>query len=89
MSECDRDISDIKNGTKNIQKRKLSKRLQDQVEDEAFDAFMEIFHPSKNIRIPTDEDYITGMISYCFQIDALNSITDWLLLSSAIESTSL
>ena len=23
MSECDRDISDIKNGTKNIQKRKL------------------------------------------------------------------
>ena len=60
MSECDLDISDIKNGTKNIQKRKLAKHIQDHIEDEAFDAFMEIFHPNKNIRIPTDEDYITG-----------------------------
>ena len=74
MSECDRDISDIKNGTKNIQKRKLAKHIQDHIEDEAFDAFMEIFHPNKNIRIPTDEDYITGN---CFQIDFSNSASDW------------
>ena len=75
MSECDRDISDIKNGTKNIQKRKLAKHIQDHIEDEAFDAFMEIFHPNKNIRIPTDEDYITGMLS-------TRALIGWLIYSA-------
>jgi WD40 repeat protein len=57
-SQRDSDIENIKNGKAEIKKRKLTNNEQRAIDNEAFNTYMDRFHPKKKIIIPGLDEYL-------------------------------